>query len=499
MNIATGRSPLAPPSETSSCDSVSADVGIGVVYRSIPISPISISSSSRHGDAELTPPSHSCLTKYELFPFHRLTTQRAKLDKQRVRLEERMNQATDSIRQSPLNVPSGRDGPMVTREHYPSRDGNCAFFYTGPVHSDTHLPHGVGEIEYSNGQVYQGNLEHGLRHGYGESVWRDTSSNEIQVYRGAWENDSRHGRGTHEWFDASDGKRTRLQTATGYWKSGHLHGRVCMVWRDGSTYDGDVINGKKHGRGIQTWKTGKVYSGEYDNGAEEGYGTLTDVAKHTTYRGHFKAGKRHGAGVQMWRNKTYDGQWVHNVIQGHGKLVWKNGPKYMGHFLNGKFHGNGCYTDQDGNKYVGGFSHGEKEDVGKEYFVNGDVYSGAFRQGQRHGYGRLTHGDGSMYAGGWSSGKRSGRGILISTDGKVEHCGIFVDNVPLSADDSSHLRLRDYMKVATPTKRQSRDKLETSSSSAGRIVAVEESGAVQLKFCDATGCVNIFDPSDDEN
>jgi hypothetical protein len=351
-----------------------------------------------------------------------------KLSKQRQRLAQKRSYLTDRIARAAANASlyysqtPASPRSRVVRQQFPSSNPKNSYIYTGPIDSATLLPDGIGEIIFADGQIYRGSVLQGIRSGYGENNWPGSPT---QIYRGAWDKDRRHGKGTHEWVDVAGNLRGRH--VTGNWHRGHLQGRICMLWPDGTSYDGDAVVGIKEGRGIQTWPMdGKVYSGQYHNGLEEGQGTLTDSVKHKTYRGQFKQGKRSGKGVQTWKNKVYDGEWLNNVPSGLGKLIWKNGSSYTGHFLNGKFHGHGCYRDaRDFHKYIGYWRNGRKHDTGKEYSY-GNIYTGGFLEGRRSGYGRMTYVDGSLYTGGWDNGRKNGRGIHLDHDGNVLHCGVWL-------------------------------------------------------------------------
>ena len=94
------------------------------------------------------------------------------------------------------------------------------------------------------------------------------------------------------------------------------------------------------------------YSGEVDeNGVPNGQGTAT-----------WQTGVAH----------SYDGQWVHGVMEGQATYVFKNGDTFVGTFKNGKFD-NGKYTfKDDGSSFEGSFRD-EKPDIGVWRDKNGNV------------------------------------------------------------------------------------------------------------------------------
>mmetsp|Transcript_9997 Transcript_9997/g.20678 ORF Transcript_9997/g.20678 Transcript_9997/m.20678 type:complete len:542 (-) Transcript_9997:140-1765(-) len=284
-------------------------------------------------------------------------------------------------------------------------------------------PNGRGTLNYTNGQVFEGQVVNGLRQGFGKNTWPDG-----QQYVGHWKQNSRAGRGSHMWPDS--------KTVTGQWTHGHLNGRCFFQWPDGATYDGDTLNGKKHGRGVHTWTDGKIYKGQYEGGFEHGFGTLTEADGLCRYRGNFRYGQRHGYGTQIWREKTYEGEWQYNAVSGKGKLSWKNGAVYKGEFAQGRYHGHGSFVDKSGRHYVGPWIQGQKEGMeGRETWnVEGKMmtYVGSFLHGRRHGFGQLTMDANLIYAGGWYKGKRCGRGIALEGDTPL-HCGMWSQDKPVAA------------------------------------------------------------------
>ena len=63
--------------------------------------------------------------------------------------------------------------------------------------------------KYSNGDVFEGNYENGVKHGYGKMTWSNGD-----VYEGNWQNDDLHGYGKYTW---ASGKVYK-----GNWKNGEM-------------------------------------------------------------------------------------------------------------------------------------------------------------------------------------------------------------------------------------------------------------------------------------
>ena len=48
-----------------------------------------------------------------------------------------------------------------------------------------------------------------------------------------------------------------------------------LTYRDGSVYEGDLVNGKPHGKGKLTYIYGSVYEGDWVDGEQTGLGKMT--------------------------------------------------------------------------------------------------------------------------------------------------------------------------------------------------------------------------------
>ncbi len=86
-------------------------------------------------------------------------------------------------------------------------------------------------INYQNGDIYEGNLKNGLKHGKGTLTTRNNRS-----YKGDWKNDKPHGFGIN-------------------------------TFPNGKIYTGNFENGKPVGEGQWTYADGRVYNGTWINGS----------------------------------------------------------------------------------------------------------------------------------------------------------------------------------------------------------------------------------------
>jgi hypothetical protein len=361
----------------------------------------------------------SGMNEWTLSRWKELQEKRLALCRQRVNLERRLFES--SIHQMHSDPSSQCLFEQPLKEYLIVQPNMKVFAVLWSGQSDEQgLPTGLGRMLFpTDGQVYEGHCLNGMRHGQGRNVW----SRNGQLYTGEWVQGQREGRGTHSWTDG--------RTVTGGWKDGHIHGHIFFTWPDGSTYDGGAVNGKKQGRGTHTWRNGREYSGQYKEDYEHGQGVLTESYQNSKYRGQFRDGCRHGFGIQIWPSKTYEGEWYNNNVHGQGKLVWRNtGSCYTGQFRHGRFHGIGSF--KEGTKqYEGQWRDGMKDGEGKATWADGRAYEGSFYRNKRHGYGRMVYSDLSLYIGGWKHGKRSGEGIQINANGIVQHCGIWVNDLPI--------------------------------------------------------------------
>lgn len=111
------------------------------------------------------------------------------------------------------------------------------------------LRHGKGKYTWANGDFYEGEWAKGWRSGFG--IYKSHSKNEVDgstfasyVYEGDWKNSKKHGHGV----------------ATGY-KAVTPTGRICFDW----SYDGEWIEDNRHGNGKYTYADGSYFTGVWEN------------------------------------------------------------------------------------------------------------------------------------------------------------------------------------------------------------------------------------------
>lgn len=218
--------------------------------------------------------------------------------------------------------------------------------------------------------------------------------------------------------------------------NGKRHGHGTYTWSDGSFYDGEWKDGNENGHGIKKYINVGVYDGEWKDGDENGHGIMKYI-NGDVYDGEWKDGYENGHGTMTYANgDRYDGEWKDGYENDHGMLTFANGNSYDGDWVNGEMNGNGIYTYANGEKYK--VTCKEDEIISKEPFEtpktsstvirsnqkakteykqirydSGDVYEGETQNGKRHGKGKYTWADGDTYEGDWKDGKRCDRGKVI--------------------------------------------------------------------------------------
>jgi serine/threonine protein kinase len=151
----------------------------------------------------------------------------------------------------------------------------------------------------------------------------------------------------------------------------------------------------------------------------------------STYVGQLVEGKREGLGVLQFKDGDWQaGEWKDNVLNGLGVEQLKDGPRYEGRWSNGLPAGLGVREKAGVEQAEGTFASGRLEGLGSrrvlseptivqtgefkadsldglgvETLANGERYQGSFRAGKRHGYGQLIGPDERARATRWEDGK----------------------------------------------------------------------------------------------
>ena len=109
----------------------------------------------------------------------------------------------------------------------------------------------------------------------------------------------------------------------------------------------------------------------------------------------------------------YDGEFVADMKDGFGILVYANGERYEGQWKGNFAHGTGTLTYVDGDKYIGEWSEGKKHGHGELFYINGDKFRGMWVSDKANGLGRLEYANGDIYEGEWRNDQREGTSNLL--------------------------------------------------------------------------------------
>lgn len=93
----------------------------------------------------------------------------------------------------------------------------------------------------------------------------------------------------------------------------------------------------------------------------DGWGMLNQKDG-TTYAGQWVSGKRHGAGTLMFDGGIFEGQWARGEASGSGIVRFHNGDTFEGQYISNRKHGFGVYSWADGATEEGQYFNGQKND-----------------------------------------------------------------------------------------------------------------------------------------
>jgi len=185
------------------------------------------------------------------------------------------------------------------------------------------LLHLKGREIHPTGDLYEGDYNEGLKHGYGryEDLPRKNS------YEGQWQSDKKHGQGTEQIEDGS--------VYEGRFDNDLKSGHGVFKWASGEVFEGEFRENVIHGRGKYVWKAEtKWYDGEWVEGKMHGKGKFINEGKE--YEGDFVADKKHGLGLYKWDGNVYEGDFVDNKMHGKGHLTMKGKERKLYAFENNK-------------------------------------------------------------------------------------------------------------------------------------------------------------------
>lgn len=75
-------------------------------------------------------------------------------------------------------------------------------------------------------------------------------------------------------------------------------------------------------------------------------------------------------------------------MEGKGLFVWKQqGKSFNGDWLNNMMHGSGIFSWTDGRRYVGEYKEDKKSGYGEFFWPDGRYYKGYWKEGKQNGKG----------------------------------------------------------------------------------------------------------------
>lgn len=218
--------------------------------------------------------------------------------------------------------------------------------YSGEFSSNN--PHGTGTLISVDGTKYVGEWKKSLKEGEGKMIF--TSG---ETYSGQFTANRFHGYGIYQY---KNGNRYE-----GYWKGGKPHGEGTLyqpdqpslvgIWSEGTLQQQE---GQREEDVVESLPDGKVvYERLPDCNIQHcasGMGTFT-YGDGTTYEGEFLNGVPHGQGIVLYQNGDhYAGAWYRHKPNGSGKMEYASGDMLEGMWQDGQF--------MRGNKLLKGQSKG---------------------------------------------------------------------------------------------------------------------------------------------
>ncbi|CAK0911763.1 unnamed protein product [Prorocentrum cordatum] len=137
------------------------------------------------------------------------------------------------------------------------------------------------------------------------------------------------------------------------------------------------------------------------------------------YEGQWLGERRDGHGKQHWPDgASYEGEWRSGGAEGRGAFEHCNGDAYIGEWQTSAAHGLGVYRHHDGSVYTGEFRADLQDGHGVQVWPERSRFEGQFRGGKKHGHGTYVWPDLSRYEGSWVRNRMQGPGRYTGSDGR---------------------------------------------------------------------------------
>lgn len=194
-----------------------------------------------------------------------------------------------------------------------------------------------------------------------------------------------------------------------------------------------------HGQGTMVYVDGSEYNGKWFRGDWSGFGNHICAKTQTSYQGNFLDNIRNGLFVVSFADgRVYDGIYQMGVMgKGVMKLSSPHNGAYWGYFDDdGCPHGRGKVTMHDGREYDGEWVHGVMEGHGRITYSEEQCTEAEMDNSERsfdHGDDDNTNNRSKFYLGTFSRGKRCGPGILVAKDESILYDGLWYNDKPIEA------------------------------------------------------------------
>jgi hypothetical protein len=149
---------------------------------------------------------------------------------------------------------------------------------------------------------------------------------------------------------------------TGYLNNNQPDIKGYFKYSDGSTYQGELSDGKYSGTGVLKFADADEYSGYFNNGIKDGHGIYK--ASEIAY---------------------IEGTWVNGELEGKANIFYLDRSTYDGNMKDSLRNGNGTFTFANGDHYVGEWANDVYNGHGIYYFSNGSFYDGTWKDGRLDG------------------------------------------------------------------------------------------------------------------
>jgi hypothetical protein len=168
---------------------------------------------------------------------------------------------------------------------------------------------GDGVCKYETGDIFTGNWENGIRHGWGELLNKN-----LILEKGYWHWGKKNGlfkikmRGTCKVYVIYD--------------NDILRDKAKIVWKNGSIYEGHFINNRIDGWGTCSWTSGDSYEGKWEDGKMQGWG-IYKFADGKVYEGLYNNDRRCGKGHMKFQERgAFVGNWKDGKYFESGTMSW---------------------------------------------------------------------------------------------------------------------------------------------------------------------------------